>query len=254
MPAIPSLILEDEPLAAGALKSMLTELAGDWLNIAGIAGSANDAFAMIERERPRLIFVDIRLPGMSGLDFVRQIDPRIGVVFTTAHDEHAIAAFELGAIDYVLKPIEPERLEITLGRIAEGCEMASAGEASKRIAAVADDQQALETFYVRTGQRIIPVSITEVMRIAARDGYACLQTGDGREHCLDISLSYLASRLEPAGFLKLNRACLGNPVHIVRFERHPDKRLRTVFTDQKVVIASRSASRKLRTRVRGQFG
>ena len=109
------IIVDDEPPARREMRRLLVEF--PWMEIVGEAGSAAEAEALIEALHPELIFLDIQMPGGSGFDLLARLEHVPQVVFTTAHDEHAVHAFEVSALDYLLKPIDPRRLASTLDRV-----------------------------------------------------------------------------------------------------------------------------------------
>ena len=110
-----AMIVDDEPPARRELRRMLAEF--PWIEIVGEAGNVEEAASRIEALSPGLLFLDIQMPGGSGFDVLTRLDYVPQVVFTTAHDEHAVRAFEVNALDYVLKPIDPERLAAAVSRV-----------------------------------------------------------------------------------------------------------------------------------------
>jgi two-component system LytT family response regulator len=111
------LIIDDERLAREELKLLLNNESN--LNLVGEASNAMEGIALIKSLRPDLIFLDIQMPGMNGLEMLKQLEYIPQVIFTTAHDEYAIQAFESKALDYLLKPIDPKRLNVALQKIAK---------------------------------------------------------------------------------------------------------------------------------------
>lgn len=244
------LIVEDETLAAEALAELLEEECAGNLTIAGVAKNATEANKLVHEHDPGVIFVDIRLPGLSGIEFVEQLTGNPMVVFTTAHDDYAIAAFELGAADYILKPYERERLRLTLSRILDDYRPARVPAVSRRLKEIADAGDSLQWIYIRGQGGISPVAIGSIMRIQAMDGYACLITDEHREHIIDMSLNLLERRLCHLNFMRISRACIVNVAHVSKFRSHPDRRLRVSFSDGAVMIASREFSKRFRQKTR----
>ena len=124
-----AMIIDDEPLARRELGRLLLEF--PWVEIVGEAGQIVEAAEKIETLTPELLFLDIQMPGGSGFDLLARLEHLPQVIFTTAHSEHAVRAFEVNALDYLLKPVEPERLAAALTRIKR------AGEAQAPLAACA---------------------------------------------------------------------------------------------------------------------
>ncbi|NNM32620.1 MAG: response regulator, partial [Gemmatimonadetes bacterium] len=114
-PVVQALICEDEPLARRALRTYLQDVS--WLEVVAEAATGPEAMRMIHKHEPELVFMDVRLPGVSGLEVLDAIHHQPAIVFTTAFDEYALPAFELGAVDYLLKPFGKARLLETLDRV-----------------------------------------------------------------------------------------------------------------------------------------
>jgi two-component system LytT family response regulator len=114
-----ALVVDDEPLARLELRRLLAAFA--WILVVGEAGNIDEARVQIETLAPDLAFLDVQMPGGTGFDLLAQLDRPPRVVFTTAYDHYAVKAFEVSALDYLLKPIEPERLAAALGKIRERC-------------------------------------------------------------------------------------------------------------------------------------
>jgi two-component system LytT family response regulator len=115
-----SLIIDDEPLARRELRRLLAEF--PWVEIVGEAGDVVEAAARVEALAPDLLFLDIQMPGGSGFDLLSRLDHVPRVIFTTAYDHHAVRAFEVNALDYLLKPIEPQRLAAALAKARSASE------------------------------------------------------------------------------------------------------------------------------------
>jgi len=150
---IRALVVEDEPLARARLKELIAELA--WLEQVGEAASGAEAIAALERLQPDLVFLDIQLPGISGLEVLRATRHTPAVVFTTAHDRFAVTAFELGALDYILKPFGRERFGQAMQRAKPVLEAREGSGAAERARDVLAEGPLLRLF-VRDGGRIVP--------------------------------------------------------------------------------------------------
>ena len=110
-----AMIIDDEPPARRELRRLLTDFS--WVEVVGEAGDVDQAAAMVETLSPELLLLDIQMPGGSGFDLLARLEDLPQVIFTTAYDEHAVRAFEVDALDYLLKPIDPARLAEALGRV-----------------------------------------------------------------------------------------------------------------------------------------
>jgi two-component system LytT family response regulator len=182
---------------------------------------------------------------MSGLDVWRGLARRPWVVFTTAYAEHAVEAFELGALDYLLKPFGEERLRATLERVR-----ALAGEPApppwERLAEAWPQQQPLQRLFVRSGRAIVPLPVARVSRFEALGDYVLAHAdGAASAHVLHVALQRLALRLDPQRFVRVHRAHLVNLDHVAAFRRQ-GAGLAAEMRDGSRVPVSRSMAQQLR--------
>lgn len=195
-----ALIVDDEPLARRELRRLLADY--DWIEIVGEAGNVTEASSAVEALTPDLLFLDIQMPGGSGFDLLTRIEHMPRVIFTTAYDHHAVHAFEVNALDYLLKPIEPERLASALSRArnapavapTQGTTAASGGPPGAMI----------ERLFIRDGSRCWFVPLREVRLMIAEGNYVRLHWGDVRP-LLARPLSSLEERLDPQRYFRANR-------------------------------------------------
>lgn len=183
-----ALIIDDERLARAELRRLLEPHAE--IEIAGEARDAEEALAQIERLQPDLLFLDIQMPGRNGFDLLAQLDRVPLVIFTTAYDEYALKAFEVNALDYLLKPIAPDRLDATLAR-------AAARKARPML-------EATQRIFVKDGERCWFVTLSDVVLLESEGNYSRLYFGGNRPLLLR-SLNYLEERLDPAIFFRAGR-------------------------------------------------
>ncbi len=188
-----SLIVDDEPLARRELRRLLAEF--PWVEIVGEAGDIDEAAARIETLAPDLLFLDIQMPGGSGFDLLARLDHVPHVIFTTAYDHHAVRAFEVSALDYLLKPIEPQRLAVALTKARSMPE-------DRGVEVAAND--ILERLFVRDGVRCWFVPLREVCMLTAEGNYVRLFWGTERP-LLGRPLHSLEQRLDPKRFFRANR-------------------------------------------------
>lgn len=188
-----SLIIDDEPLARRELRRLLAEF--PWIDIVGEAGDVNEAVARIEALAPELLFLDIQMPGGSGFDLLARLDHVPRVIFTTAYDHHAVRAFEVSALDYLLKPIEPQRLAAALTK---------ARTTSEDRPVDVQPNDILERLFVRDGERCWFVPLREVSMLMAEGNYVRLLWGQERP-LLSRPLHSLEQRLDPKRFFRANR-------------------------------------------------
>jgi two-component system LytT family response regulator len=235
-----ALIVEDEALARQNLREYLEAV--DWVMLVGEAADGNEAVKLAASLKPDLLFLDVRLPELSGLEVARRIGGAAEIVFTTAYDRFAIAAFELGAIDYLVKPFGRERFATTLERLKARLGQ-PADPASERAATLAPGP--LTRLYARQGERIVPIPAASIVRIQSQGDYAEVHAAAGT-FLLHISLGELALRLDPARFCRVHRSHVVNLDFVEQLRAHEDRRLRITMKNGAEVVASRAASEELR--------
>ncbi len=199
------LAVDDEPLARSRLIRMLQKIPA----VESVAEAENGrrALEQIELFKPSVLLLDIRMPGISGIEVARATPPELAIIFTTAHDEHALEAFEVAAIDYLLKPIRQERLEEALARV-RGAARANRDE---DLAALYDrlqasqDEEASLRITARKGDAVRVFDPSEIDRLSSARGYTLFRQGD-EEFLLDESLNTLEGRLKRSGFLRVHRS------------------------------------------------
>ncbi len=245
--AIRTLIVEDEPLARQVLREFAADL--PWLEIVGEAADGRSAVQMIDDLRPDLVFMDVQMPELSGLQVLERIKHGPAVVFTTAFDRHAVTAFELEALDYLLKPFGRERFRQAAERARQ--HLAERGDASlvyerARTALAERSAAPLEHIFVRHGGRIVPVHMDQVSRLEADDDYVRVFVG-GTSYLVEIGLSEIERRLDPARFLRIHRSHVINVSQIASMEAYDARRLLVRMLDGASVIASRSGSQQLQS-------
>jgi two-component system LytT family response regulator len=239
-----ALIAEDEPQARRSLREYLRE--ADWVELVGEAGDGLEAAALIDELRPALVFLDVRMPELSGLDVVRRIRHRPEIVFTTAYDQFAVAAFELGALDYLMKPFGRRRFAVMLERVRRRLGAASGGaERAKDTLGPGP----LRRLFARVGDRAVPIAVDTIRHIQARGDYSEVH-GPAGSFLLHVSLTELLARLDPELFCRVHRSHAVNVDAVEYFRDYGDRRLLVRMRDGVEIIASRAASQELRRRVR----
>lgn len=204
---IRTLLVDDEELARSTIRRALA--ASPDIEIAGEAANGVEAIEAIAQLRPDLVLLDIEMPGFNGFEVVQQISNPPAIVFVTAYDEYAVQAFEASAIDYLLKPVQPDRLERALVRVRERL-AARSPQHSVRVAEVARERTGpVRRLAARRGKRIAIVALRDVIRIEIEDKlvFACTAT---ERLLIEKSIGELETLLEPAGFLRISRGELVN--------------------------------------------
>jgi len=206
-----AVIAEDEPVLRVQLKDLLHKV---WPELA-IAAAAEDGFqAMraLEEQRPDVLFLDIQMPGPTGLELARHASGRCHVVFVTAYDQYAVAAFQEGAVDYVMKPLTAERLATACGRVKERLSVAPAD--LRRVLDVLGKRVAQENPYLRwinasLGTDIKFITVDEICYFQSDTKYTRVVTADG-ESIIRKSLKELLDELDPASFWQIHRSTIVN--------------------------------------------
>lgn len=239
------LIVEDEPLARVTLAEFLAD--EDDLEVVGEVADGRAAIEAIERLAPDLVFLDVRLPELSGLEVLERLERRPAVVFTTAFDRYAVAAFELEAVDYLVKPFGRERFRSMLARVRRRLAEGGAGTTPTGLREGLVERP-LRRLFARKGARIVPVPVTRVERIEGAGDYCKLHCG--RESFLvSLRLKELEDRLDPERFVRIHRSHLINLDRVTEIRTRDPHRLEVVFASGDVVPSSRAGSRTLRRRV-----
>ena len=237
------LVVDDEPIARAGLKGMLS--AFDWIEVIGEAADGQAAVRGIETLTPELVFLDVQMPGLLGTDVLRQIDHRPFVIVTTAYSQHAVTAFELGAVDYLMKPFGPARLAAAMERVRGAIGQPSSVDAIERLSGALGGGP-ITRLFVRVGNAIVPVPLDRVSWLEADGDYVVAHVGGGR-HLLHLSLSSLVTRLDPGRFAQVHRAHVVNLDHVRAFKRDARGNLEAELNDGTRVPVSRSRAQELRS-------
>tara|TARA_R110002060_G_scaffold76755_1_gene87461 strand:- start:9722 stop:10444 length:723 start_codon:yes stop_codon:yes gene_type:complete len=191
---IKALIVDDEPLARNELIRLLK--AHPHIEVVSEAVSGSDAIQIIDRQNIDLVFLDINMPGLSGLQIARNIK-NINFIFCTAYIEYAVDAFELNAIDYLLKPIEPSRLSQAIDKVEQNQNILAAQPN--------DDNNIINTLLLKTKGHFKLVNIDEIFRIESIGNHVALYYGDEKAY-LHSSLSNIEKKICPSKFIKASRS------------------------------------------------
>ena len=204
---VTALIVEDEPLARASLRELVDEI--DWIETVDEVADGKAAIRFIDEHEPDVVFLDVELPELSGLQVLERIRHRPRVVFTTAYDRYAVSAFEFEAVDYLVKPFGRRRFRETLDRLHRRIE-----EEGVVVSAYEGEHAALggpylRRLFARTGNRIVPIAVDTIMRLEAADYCVEAFCPDG-SHLLDLTLGDLESRLDPDRFCRVHRSHIVN--------------------------------------------
>lgn len=235
-----ALIVDDEPLARMRMRSLLEQYSEE-LEIVGEASSGASAVTLIQELVPDVIFLDIQMPDMNAFDVLHQLnmdDDMPLIVFTTAYENFALRAYEENTIDYLLKPIDPERLEATIVKLRKRFDsimteqqMPADFSWDKFRSMMNADCQYLQRIQVKIGDRILLVNVDEIIRFQSEEKYTTVCTPTNR-YIIDTPLVELEKRLDPRVFVRIHRAHLVAIDYIAEIRKTDASRLNVLLRDK----------------------
>jgi two-component system LytT family response regulator len=238
-----AVVVDDDPLARERLKDLNEDAA--LVEIVGEAADGPSAIELIDRLKPDIVFMDIEIPVFSGLQVLERIAHRPAVIFTTAYGHYAVRAFELAAVDYLLKPFGRERLSEAVARLTvQVSETETDSTLERARAALRPAEEPPNRIFIRDRDAIVPVSVAAIVRFEADGDYVRVHTR-AEQHMMRIKLQDLEESLGDQ-FLRVHRSHLLNLAHVVKFESHDATRLAAIMADGSRVVASRSRSQTLK--------
>ena len=218
-------LVDDEPPARRKLRHLLSSEAD--FSIAAEAASAAEAVEVLHRERPDVLFLDIQLPDATGFDVLASLEDRTGlhVSFVTAYDDFALKAFEVHAVDYLLKPVQPSRFADTIARLRRMIASGASKEPAERLQKLMAGYS--RRLLIQESGRTVFLETARIDWIEVARNYACIHSGP-HTYVMRSSLDSLASKLDPALFRRINRSEIVNASRIaeIRSALHGDQKLR----------------------------
>jgi two-component system LytT family response regulator len=244
------LVVDDEPLACLGVTARLQKHLD--MEVVAECGDAQEALEAIADLKPDLVFLDIQMPGLSGLELLKTVprDTRPSVVFLTAHEEYAVSAFEVEALDYLLKPVDDERFDACLGRARRLLTLKRQESLYEQLQGLVSaatgvpDRQYIRQFAVRRGSAVTFVKTADVDWIEGLGDYAGLHVQD-KTRLIREPLSSLAERLDPTEFQRIHRSCIVQVNRIVRVESLSNRDLLVTLCDSTILRVSRTYSASL---------
>ncbi len=243
---IRAVIVDDEELA----RQVLCEYLAAHADIEIVAQCANgfEAVKAISEQKPDLVFLDIQMPKLDGFEVLELIGPGTEVIFVTAYDNYAIRAFEVHAVDYLLKPVGAERFEAALQRARErlnGKAPHQSVAAAELAAAARPPTQFLERIPVRDGTRVFIIPIAKLDYAEAQDDYVALVSA-GKKHLKQQTISSLEAGLDPSRFMRIHRSYIVNLERVARLEPYGKDSHVAVLTDGAQLPVSKAGYARLR--------
>ena len=242
-------IVDDERLAIERLTRLL-----DATGRVRVAGSTTDPETALAELRDRdvdVLFLDIQMPGLTGFDLVERLERDLPVIFTTAYDRYALDAFAVNSIDYLLKPIESERLERALDKLTRfaGQPRQDVRALARELAAQLGTGRRLERIASRVGERTTVLEVARISHFFSKDKLT-FAVSAGREHAIDYTLADLEGRLDPRRFVRIHRATIANLAFVAELYPGVDGMLIRLKDDRKTELSvARDRVRDLKDRL-----
>lgn len=240
---IKTLIVDDEPLARSIIKTYLSE--HEQFELIGEYGDGFSALKAINELKPDVVFLDIQMPKLTGIELLELLDIKPIIVFITAFNQYAIEAFELSACDYLLKPFAKERFNTTIARILDkyGRNDSSDITVGKFIEKFSSHEEKLERVAIKNGAKIEIIPVSEITHIMAEGDYVMIFTKNGK-FLKDKTMKYFESRLDETKFIRIHRSSIVNIDDIQRIELF-EKENYIVILKGGVTLKTSSAGYKL---------
>jgi two-component system LytT family response regulator len=243
-----TIIIDDEAIGLKRLKKLLTNY--PLFDVVAEATNGREGLELIESLKPDIIFLDIEMPVMNGFDMLRLVMHHPKIVFTTAYDQYAMKAFEENSIDYLLKPIEKERLDLTVSKLQTSSSFAPDLNVIKGIIESLKPKAEIKTITVHLGDKIMLVKLEDIAFIEAEDKYVFLHDLEGLSHLTDFTLHYLEQHL-PDHFVRVHRSFILNIESIREIRKSFNGSL--VFTLKDKIATRLNSSRSYSSNLRERF-
>ncbi|REA62176.1 DNA-binding response regulator [Dyadobacter luteus] len=232
-----TILIDDEPLALSRLRRLLQKYP-DTFHIIGEAQNGVEGLVQINQLQPDLIFLDIEMPLLNGFEMLAKLSRMPMVIFSTAFDQYAVRAFEEKSVDYLLKPVEDERLQKTIEKLRNMTDTAKSNGSNPytenllRLLEEMKPKKEIFSLSVKSGDRILLIQLTEITHFEAEEKYVFLNTLDGQKYLLNYTLTSLEEKL-PDHFLRISRAGIVNSHHIKEIRKHFNGKFTIMMRDRK---------------------
>ncbi|MFO7891955.1 MAG: LytTR family DNA-binding domain-containing protein [bacterium] len=243
-----ALIIDDEKLACTRLRRMLKKY--DQIEISGEAYNGKEALELIKKISPDVIFLDIKMPLLSGFEMLQRLKKPPAVIFTTAFDQYALQAFEENAVDYLVKPVSEEKLDRAVTKLFKllGDDIVQLVDWKQLLVSIRKKEDAIKRFSVRTGDRMLIVPVEDVIYFKAKDKYTFLHT-DKDSHIIPFTLRKLEDQLEQKYFIRVHRSAIVNIDHIQSIHRWFAGKLKLKMNNGKELIVSQGYVKEFRKKI-----
>jgi two-component system LytT family response regulator len=236
------LIVDDEDPARDLLREYLGREAG--VEVAGECRNGFEAVKAVAELRPDLVLLDIQMPKLTGFEVLELIGREVAVIFVTAFDEHALRAFDVNAVDYLLKPVAPDRFRAALARARDRLQARAPLPVADIVQSARPPGARVERILVRDGAKVVVIAAADLDYAEAQDDYVGLHS-KGKVHLKQQTLAELETSLDPARFVRIHRSFLLNVDRLARLESEGETRS-AVLTDGTRLPVSRAGHTRLK--------
>ena len=236
-------IVDDEPLARAVVREYIKDHPG--VEVVAECGNGFDAVKAVAERAPDLVFLDVQMPKLSGFEVLELIGRSVPVIFTTAYDQYALRAFEVHAVDYLLKPFSEERFAEALSRArARLAAPAPGGDIEALIADARPRQGAVERVLIRDGSQVHVLPIETIDYVEAQDDYVCFKA-NGKQYLKGQTMAAVEATMDPARFVRIHRSYLLNVERIARVELYAKDSRVAILRDGTKLPVSRAGYARL---------
>jgi len=236
-------IVDDEPLARTVVREYLKHHSG--IEVVAECGNGFDAVKAVSELSPDLMFLDVQMPKLNGFEVLELIGRQVPVIFTTAYDQYALRAFEVHAVDYLLKPFSEERLAEALTRVRMRLQAQdSAVDIDDLVADARPKAGPVERVLIRDGSQVHVIPVEKIDYVEAQDDYVCFKA-EGRQYLKDQTMGALESQLDPARFVRIHRSYFLNIERIARVELYAKDSRVAILRDGTRLPVSRAGYARL---------
>ena len=235
-------VVDDEPLA----RAVLCEFLAAEANVEVVAQCANgfEAVKAVSELSPDLLLLDVQMPKLDGFEVLDLVGRDVAVVFTTAYDQYALRAFEVHAVDYLLKPVSAERLREAIARVRERLDRGERATSPGAMAAARPREGHAHRVLVRDGPRVHVIPVDKIDYVQAQDDYVSFRS-EGKDYLKEQTLAEVETSLDPKAFVRIHRSYLLNLARLVRVDQDERENRIAVLTDGRRLPVSRAGYQRL---------
>lgn len=237
------IVVDDEELARALVLEYLAR--HDDIRVVAECANGFDAVKSITELAPDLVFLDVQMPKLTGFEVLELLGEPCRIIFTTAYDQYAVRAFEVHAVDYLLKPFSSARFDAALDRARAAIRADKPADTPALARDVRAERAPLDRLLVRDGSRVFVIPVDTVDYIEAQDDYICIHAG-GKRHLKQERIARIEEHLDPARFVRIHRSFIVNLARIARIEPYTKDSRVAVLVDGRTLPVSRSGFDRLR--------